>query len=317
MDIQYVHIPNAKLSEGEVYPFRILKTISLGPNDDYYVLEDPNNYKIMLPKAYYDGYGFETGKIIQCRVDKINCNGRVFLEPVHPVYQEGQIYSFDFVCKDHLKNILDEDEYYFIVRDTLQKTWKVRIHSKEIWESPPIQISCLLVKIKKGKLFLRASEERQPSSEMAVGKPYLFRILDERYDTTRKAAYYVLSDAHGSRHMLKKKHFIRYALKKGSTIKCLVRQVAADGYLILEPEHPCYVAGKSYQFPLDRLEEMVFTDGFKQKVLVLKDCFGEEIRLHMNDRSAQLLSNKRYVQAKVKRLVKGKPELEVSNEQPI
>ncbi len=68
MDIQYIHIPNARFSEGAIYPFRILKTISLGPDDDYYVLEDPNSYKILLPKGFYGGYGFETGKtIIYCK----------------------------------------------------------------------------------------------------------------------------------------------------------------------------------------------------------------------------------------------------------
>ncbi len=317
MDIQYVHIPNARLSEGVVYPFRILKTVSLGPNDDYFVLEDPNSYKILLPKIFYDGYGFETGQSIQCRVDKINCNGKIFLEPMHPAYREGAVYPFDFVCKDHLKNILDEETYYFIVRDVLKKEWKVRIHCKETWEQPPEQIQCLLVQIKKGKLFLKATEVKQNGTNLEVGKHYRFLISDERFDPVRKAAFYVLIDEYGNKHMLKKKHYVRYGLKKNNSIQCTVRQISADGYLILEPKHPCYDAGNNYQFPIDRLEEMVFTDGYKQKVLVLQDCFGAEIKVHLDNRTAQLLSSQRFIQAKVKAVVKGRPELEISNEQPI
>lgn len=317
MDIQYVHIPNARLTEGAVYPFRIIKTVSLGPEDDYYVLEDPNGYKILLTKSYYEGYGFRTGETIDCRVDKINCNGKVFLEPMHPFYREGEAYFFDFVCKDKLKNILNKEEHFFIVRDRLGKDWKVRIHDKKVWDNPPKQIKCLLVRIKKGQLFLQAADIKKPVSNLQVKEHYLFLIADERYDPTRKASFYVLRDKAGNDHMLKKKHYVRYTLKKGDTVKCLVLQVSADGFLILEPQHPCYDLEKSYQFPVDRLEEMVFTDGYRQKVLVLRDCFGDEIRLHLDDRTAQILASKRFIQAKVKEVVKGKPELELSDEQPI
>ncbi len=317
MDIQYVHIPNARLTEGAIYPFRINKTVSMGPEDDYFVLEDPNGCKILLTKSYYDGYGFETGQIIDCRVDKINCNGKVFLEPTHPFYCEGKAYFFDFICKDKFKNILDQEEHFFIVRDRLKKEWKLRIHDKKVWNDSPKQIKCLVVRIKKGQLFLQAFGLQQADPNLQIGKHYSFRIADERYDPTRKASFYVLRDEAGNDHMLKKKHYDRYALKKGDTVNCLVQQVSADGFLILEPQHPCYVSGKSYQFPVDRLEEMVFTDGYRQKVLVLRDCFGEEIKLHMDDRTAHLLASKRFIHAKVKEVVKGKPELEVSDEQPI
>ncbi len=317
MDIHYVHIPNARLKEGAVYPFRVRKTVSLGPDDEYYVLEDPNGYKILLTKSYYVGYGFEPGQIINCRVDKVNCNGKVFLEPEHPFYREGEVYSFDFVCKDKVKNILKEEEHLFMVRDRLDKQWKVRIHDKNLWDNPPSQIKCLLVRIKKGKIYLQASTLKQPVSMLEIGTHHSFRVADERYDPTRKASYFVLRDVNGNDHMLKKKHYVRYPITIGGSISCQVIGVSADGYVILEPQHPCYESGKIYQFPVDRLEEMVFTDGYRQKVLVLQDCFGEEVKLHLDDRVAQLLAPKRFVQAKVKAVVKGKPELELSDEQPI
>lgn len=312
-----MHIPNARLTEGAVYQFRILKMVTMGPKDDYYILEDPNGYKILLSKSYYEGYGFEPGQTISCRVDKVNCNGKVFLEPAHPFYREGEVYPFEFVCKDKITNILDQEEQFFIVRDRLGKEWKVRIFDQEVWNDPPEKIKCLVTRIKKGELYLRTSKQKQPALGLRTGKNYLFQITDERYDPTRKASYYVLRDPNGNDHMLKKKHYVRYALKIGDTITCRVLQVAADGFLVLEPQHPCYASGKSYQFPVDRLEEMVFTDGYRQKVLVLQDCFGEEIKLHLDDRTAQLLASKRYIQAKVKGVVKGKPELEISDEQPI
>ena len=171
--------------------------------------------------------------------------------------------------------------------------------------------------IKKGQISLQAVDVKQPVTTLKAGNYYSFCITDDRYDPTRKASFFVLRDGNGNDHMLKKKHYVRYALKTGNSLTCRVVQIAADGYLVLEPQHPCYEAGKSYQFPVDRLEEMVFTDGYRQKVLVLRDCFGDDVRLHLDDRTAQLLSSKRFIQAKVKEIIKGKPELEIGEEQPI
>ncbi len=317
MQIQSVRIDNAKLTEGSVYPFRVLKTVSLGPNDDWFVLEDPQGYKILLPEFFYKDYGLTPGDIINCRVDKVNCNGKVYLEPEHPHYREGEAYPFKVFCKGQRKDILGADEFYFMVTDVFNKQWKVRIHSKLLWDDPPGSISCRLKRIKKGILYLQYEQDDDKSDYLEIGKVYDFIIIDEKSDPESGKTFFILKDENGRKHMLNKKYYREYGFSKGSHIQCFVEKQAAEGYFIMEPAHPCYETGKKYEFPVDRLEEMLFTDGYKQKVLVLRDCFGSEVKVHLDDRLMKLLGEKRFIQARLRKIRKSKLELELTEDQII
>ncbi|MDR4988843.1 MAG: hypothetical protein RG741_08420 [Bacteroidales bacterium] len=317
MDIQNINIDNARLVEGKVYPFRVVKTVSMGPEDDWYVLQDPLGYKILLSKSLYTHYGIEPGMEINCRVDKINCNGKIFLEPEHPIYKEKEVYTFTVVCTGHRKDILDCDEHYFMVRDAHHLEWKVKTFSKKLWDNPPEEISCYVSKIKKGRLYLKVAGEIPDRHGLQTGQSYLFTIAGEKTDKEKNTAYFILEDGNGYNHILKKKHYLHYGFKKGDQIMCTVDAIATEGFLMLEPLHPCYEAGKRYEFPVDRLERMIFNDGFTQKVLVLKDCFGKDVRVFTDDRLASLLGQNRLVIASVKRIRKGMPELEISDQQLI
>ena len=83
-----------KLKEGRRYNFNVEKIISL--NDiDYYVLSGPDKRKYLLDIEDYTSYNIKPGVQLDCRVDKINCQGEIFLEPRHPYYEEGKSYSFN------------------------------------------------------------------------------------------------------------------------------------------------------------------------------------------------------------------------------
>ncbi len=317
MEIHYIRIPNAKLTEGKTYPFRILKTVSLGPEDDWFVMQDPMGYKILMPKSYYENYGFNKGMLVNCRVDKVNCNGKVFIEPEHPHYKEGKIYFFIVRGTGHHKNILDEDEHYFLVEDAFGSTIKVTTASKSLWDDPPKTINCLVKRIKKGKLWLEIAGKKTEKPAFKAGKVYDFRIVDERTEPDTKTHYFILKDDDGHKHLLNKKFYTRYGLNTGDVVSFIAYHNDADGQLLLEPKHPCYETGKNYEFAFDRLEEMIFSDGYSQKILVLHDCFGEEIKLHTEEDLASQLVGKRAVQAVVKRIHKGRPELELTSDQPI
>ncbi|MFN8134554.1 MAG: hypothetical protein U0Z17_04750 [Bacteroidales bacterium] len=50
-----------------------------------------------MPAENFQGYGIHPGDEISCKIDKINCTGRIYLEPRHPYYSEGKIYDFEIV----------------------------------------------------------------------------------------------------------------------------------------------------------------------------------------------------------------------------
>ncbi len=79
---------------GENSTFKIHNILQLQDNEWYYVLLDVNGQKHFMPAGFYKNYGFSAGDEIICRIDKINCTGRIFLEPRHPIYKEDEIYTF-------------------------------------------------------------------------------------------------------------------------------------------------------------------------------------------------------------------------------
>jgi hypothetical protein len=85
------------LSEGKYFPFKVYNIVQLQDQEWYYILQDINGLKHFLHADHYKHYSFKTGEEITCKVEKINCTGRVYLEPTHPYYKEGEIYDFKLV----------------------------------------------------------------------------------------------------------------------------------------------------------------------------------------------------------------------------
>ncbi len=170
-----IHIPGAILEEGKTYRFTIMKTIALSPGEDWYLMKGPGQYKILMPEKYYVKYGFVSGQTVRCRIDKINCTGRIFLEPEHPFYREGEFYPFEVISRDVHVSCDQQAEQVFIVKDDLDNLWKVKGGCDNKWPQTPEKLVCLVKKIKKGKLFLLVNshcEEDKPVSRNR-GKSYL------------------------------------------------------------------------------------------------------------------------------------------------
>ncbi len=310
MPIRSVSVNNSRLTEGLVYPFQVLKKVELDPLDHYWIMQDPMGYKILIPAAFYLRYGFQPGRVVNCRVDKINCNGKMFLEPLHPYYKEGKAYSFTGVSSGQTRNLLDEPEYRIEVKDVFGDSWQVVSHHQfHAAEGQPIV--CLVERIKKGKLFLRLPQEQQPYSSLVTGQWYSFRILDVRKNPQDQQAYYILEGPDHKKHLLKKRYYLHYGLHKDKVIQCRVDKFSAEGYFLLEPQHPVYQTGQEYEFRIIRLEELVFSDGFRQQVLVLNDVFNEEVKVNVPEALVPLLEKRTHIRAMVKRIRKSRPELEL------
>lgn len=85
---------NKTLSEGEYYIFKYLNCITMDDNNKYMVFEDEFGTKYFIEYEPYRNYSLKILSEIKCFVDKINCTGRVFLEPEHPLYVAGESYFF-------------------------------------------------------------------------------------------------------------------------------------------------------------------------------------------------------------------------------
>jgi len=142
-----------KLIEGVTYPFLFIRIVPLSDNMNYMLMEDPYGIRHLVPYDYYIQYNLVAGSTINCRVDKINCTGRVFLEPEHPHYKIGTKGNFELLSIE--KSLNDEKIYFLIVQDIFGNEVIMEV-SEEIQENlQNRQINCLVEGIKRGVPVLR------------------------------------------------------------------------------------------------------------------------------------------------------------------
>ena len=83
----------------------------------------------------------------------INCTGRIFLEPRHPFYNEGETYLFDVVKYPDVN-----DPQNIIISEIFGNTIKVPLSMNVISEvNAEIKLRCIVKSIKKGIPILEIS----------------------------------------------------------------------------------------------------------------------------------------------------------------
>ncbi len=81
------------MTEGQAYDFLVLDQVILQDGKVYFLLSDPNGVKHFLEADPYRSFQIALNDKITCLVSKINCTGRIFLEPLHPQLQTEKKYA--------------------------------------------------------------------------------------------------------------------------------------------------------------------------------------------------------------------------------
>ena len=138
------------LSEGDWFPFIIHNLVKLQDDEWYYVLVDVNGLKHFMLAKYYEMYGFKPGDEISCKIDKVNCTGRIYLEPKHPYYIEGETYDFEVI------NTSDQnDKLVMKVKGIFENSIEVDVlNLKKMEIKKEKQVRCIVKGIKKGQPIL-------------------------------------------------------------------------------------------------------------------------------------------------------------------
>lgn len=150
-----------KLKQGKWYPFVFREMILLADNSEYMVMEDTAGMRHLLPSCYYKLYEFQKGQTIRCKVDKISCSGKIYLEPQHPFYHERKKYPFTIYGQgERINKKTGRKEYFLKAKDTNGFNGEVNITGNAVFPSFfPFQCQCKLIRIKKGKLLLEQIEK--------------------------------------------------------------------------------------------------------------------------------------------------------------
>lgn len=273
-----------KIQEGETYQFQVIK-YSMPEFPGYVVLMDPYNQRHLLDTQYYPHLGISELEEISCKVDKINCSGKVYLEPIDPYYKEGHWYTFPLVSEikgiDFFGNQIEE----YCVRDIYGR--EIKIPSEHCIVEQPGLIKANPSKIKKGKLKFGSPPQPNQGIGVDVGKEYLFTVEDETTLGDREE-YFVLKDPYNHQHYLIKKYFGYLNLRLGSQLLCYVDKWSTKGFFYLEPRHPHYEIGRVYSFDISGFESGL--DG--KPIIFVKDVYNQRIRVELTDRVDPYISSK-------------------------
>ena len=230
-----------KLKEGSSYDFKPVKTITLPGGETSLVLLGPDCNKYLLPLSYYRGYGLTDKSNIRCKVDKINCSGKVFLEPEHPYLREGESFPFTVgtACNgDDKKDVWTVSdragEVYFVPRSVM---------TGELKSGDSVMLR--VERISKGKVYF---EVRKADSDalagLEEGRSYLFTVTGFETDTAGDD-WFSVRDVNGHNHLINAAYYGHYGLKTGMKFTGRVIRYSPERGKSIEPDNPWYKPGET------------------------------------------------------------------------
>jgi hypothetical protein len=264
------------LKEGNSYCFRVLHEIEMPPdNEGWYVLESEYGSRHLILKEYYSHYELFPGKEIICRVDKVNCSGKIFLEPINPFIKNGESLLFDIVSSLEHINSFGEKEKLLSLTDPWGKQAFLNVDQQ--FGIDGNKILCRIERVKKGNLLI-SDPARKYFGEGRIpdaGQPFK---IDGIISLSPNLEYYILSQGN-SLHYLRVKYFTNYGFHKGDLIEARVLGPAGLYQHYLEPLHPFYTPGETYLFDYVRTEELPEVKEHHTYNLIVKDLLGHEYAL--------------------------------------
>ncbi|MCF8371963.1 MAG: hypothetical protein K9H64_10095 [Bacteroidales bacterium] len=297
------------LKQGDTYPFMIFNLIEIS-GIEYFVLIDPHEKKHLLASSYYSHYGFEIGQEIMCTIDKINCTGKIYLEPTNPFYSVGDTYEFIITEEKTRINSLGEKERHLVVADLFGKPHQLWIPKNGTDYRTNESLELCVVQIRKGNLFLVLPSLCLHGAKYEVGKAYQFTI-DGISTLIEDKEYYQLKDKFGQVHFLRAKFYTNYSFSPGKTFTGRIVQKPQTGSYYIEPDYPGYEIGKSYDFTFVKEDVYFHPSGQQEDIWVVHDQSGKNCYLFLTHPISEDFKNKP-IRAFVDNVYKGKLYLQPS-----
>jgi len=296
------------LREKETYRFGVLRRITLPDDTESWVLTLTGEDRYLLPVEYYESYPIVVGETLECRIDKINCSGRIYLEPIHPVYTEGRVIDLILhsteACTDRAGNTLH--------KMVLQgDDGAVHTHLCLSAGGFPTGTNVLaeILQIRKGKLVLMIKDPK-PACTMVPGDVVEWTIIETASYCGEEVV--VIEGDHGLRTYLTIKDYPFLNLTSGSSFTGTLVRLEPSGVPLVEPQHPDYQPGNVYTFRVSGSTVSSEKDGEIKTILLVEDCNGNIIKVYTGqDSDHELLLRSGDLDCLVLRLKKGRPVLRV------
>lgn len=292
-----------KLKEGKSYRFKNLKTVFLPDGEENIILEGPDGLKYLLPVANYSNYSLSEKSEFKCRIDRINCTGKVFLEPEHPFYKEGLEYEFIVANTPDLR--ADEGKGIVSIVGTDGSSFEVPVSLLENAPDPGSRIKLPVKRISKGKLFFTELRNEEKLVSLPEGGRFEFRITGTVTGKDMEE-YYTVTDTYGGEHLLKRRYYRDYGFSNGSVFRGTILRSGPEKQLKIEPDNPWYRTGDILDLTVTSVCSSPVGDGYMVDAC---DRYGTVHRLE-----CKIKPQGNSLRSRVIRLKKGKPLLVITDD---
>ncbi|HRS53411.1 MAG TPA: hypothetical protein P5250_01740, partial [Bacteroidales bacterium] len=300
---------NEIFEEGQKVIFKIIRTVVMPDNYEYFILESPKGNKHLLKKSYYKQYNLKENSYIECIIDKINCNGKIFIEPKHPFYEIGKQYNFTVINKFIKEEKTGQIIKGYIVEDIFHN--KISVVNQSLNNDNtnlPSNLNCKVVKIKKGLPYLTL-----PETELLYNQKYLYCKIIDKININSDESYFVINDDKGAIYYLRVEDYEHFNFNISDIIKCLIIDLDELGRFVLEPVNPFYEINKIYQFKVKKWIEEKTEQGEIRKILIVKDILNKDARVFFKQYNESIIlkiKENDIINCSVKRYKKGQLQLQ-------
>ena len=260
-----------KLAEGSRYIFIVEKKIEFEGNE-YWVLSGPDKKRYLLNSVDYSAYNITPGQNLDCRIDKINCKGEVFLEPEHPFYREGSVYEFRVESVETRVNKSGENQDVVILSGNYIP--RVVVPAKNFDPLIPSVHTSVLLKVDrivKGTIIIGGSDTDVASEKIKDSELHDFVILGESIGLDGKSCFVIKDKENNIQYTIPKEYYAHYGFKTGSLFKGRFLRYKEGHGLNIEPDSPFFKPGNIYDF---RVREFIKLPDGIEDVMVVEDEYG-------------------------------------------
>ncbi|HUW92221.1 MAG TPA: hypothetical protein VMV74_03575 [Bacteroidales bacterium] len=250
-----------KLEEGKRYMFNALKTIEMPGGSINLMLTGPDGKKYLLPLEYYQGYNLKVSGIIKCKVDKINCSGKVFLEPEHPFYREGESYDFEV---GQISEYTDEKGVSckkIAISDSFGNLASIPVEFLPSIPGEREKVHLRIDRISKGKLCFRSRTDEDELNKLIEGKSYEFTIV-KIVQGPDEEQFYSAADLYGDVHLLQVRYYSHYGFEIGTIFRGKIVRYSSGHRKTIEPENPWFKPGDKMRVTVASCNPLETGDGF-------------------------------------------------------
>ncbi len=300
----------ATIKVGRSYLFTISGHIFLpGTHIGNWVLTGPGKKKYLLEEQHYTHYHLEIGQRIRCHVDKMNCSGKIFLEPQHPYYIARKTYDFPVSRVSEPMHLCGTTHFLVTLKDVDGRDCICMVELPEEAASNLKHLTCRVNRIQKGVLELTVPTKRRRHLHLKQGRKYQFTVKDVSFIGENK--YYILKDTKDVSHHLLFEDYSHYDMQIDDVIEAtVIRHNLHNLQCVIEPVHPYYKVGEIYPFRFLKLVKSIDAVGNEQAVMLVEDRYHKTIKVKPLD--WQLTAGNYApgeVLCEVTRIKKGKPML--------